>query len=103
MSELTLQSVWSPPLKNLSLSFGPGMHVLLGAEADGTSDVIELCAGVRLPQRGRVALDGETPGASPRARGQIASLRPASRSKNATAPCSNSRPTIPLLGNPRLV
>lgn len=76
MSELTLQSVWSPPLKNLSLSFGPGMHVLLGAEADGTTDVIELCAGVRLPRRGRVALDGETPGASPRTRRQIASSLP---------------------------
>ena len=76
MSELTLQSVWSPPLKNLSASFGPGMHVLLGAEADGTADVIELCAGVRLPRRGRVALDGEVPGGSPSARRQIASLLP---------------------------
>jgi len=76
VSELTLQSVWSPPLKNLSASFGPGMHVLLGAEADGTADVIELCAGVRLPRRGRVALDGDAPAASPSARRQIASLLP---------------------------
>lgn len=35
------------------------------------------------------------------ARGQSASRRPGWRSKNATAPCSNSRPTTPSVGNPR--
>jgi ABC-type thiamine transport system ATPase subunit len=61
-------------LKNLSGSFGPGVHVLLGAESDGTADLIELCAGVRLPRRGRLLLDGEMPGSSPGARRRIASL-----------------------------
>jgi len=66
--------VSSPRLRNLSGSFGPGVHVLLGAESDGTADVIELCAGVRLPRRGSLKLDGATPGANPQLRRRIASL-----------------------------
>jgi len=74
LSQLQLERVSSPRLKSLSGDFGPGVHVLLGAEADGTADLIELCAGVRLPQRGRLSLDGVSPGASPQARRRIASL-----------------------------
>ena len=74
MSQLELVRVSSPRLRNLSGSFGPGVHVLLGAELDGTSEVIELCAGVRLPRRGSLKLDGETPGSSPQLRLRIASL-----------------------------
>jgi len=34
-------------------------------------------------------------------RGQIASFNPASKSKKATAPCSNSLPIMPCVGRPR--
>lgn len=74
MSQLDLERVSSPRLRNLTASFGPGIHVLLGAEADGTADVIELCAGVRLPERGQLKLDGQMPGSSPATRRRIASL-----------------------------
>ncbi|HEU4577851.1 MAG TPA: hypothetical protein VFS67_06335 [Polyangiaceae bacterium] len=74
MSQLQLVRVGSPRLKSFSGSFGPGLHVLLGGEADGTAELIELCAGVRLPQRGSLSLDGVSPGSSPEARRRIASL-----------------------------
>jgi len=74
VSQLDLERVSSPRLRSLTASFGPGIHVLLGAESDGTADVIELCAGVRLPQRGQLKLDGHAPGSSPHTRRRIASL-----------------------------
>jgi len=74
VSQLELERVSSPRLRNLSVSFGPGIHVLLGAESDGTADVIELCAGVRLPERGQLKLDGQMPASSPQTRRRIASL-----------------------------
>lgn len=74
MSELTLTAVWSPPLKNFSARLAAGLHVVLGADADGTASLIELCAGVCAPRRGTVALDGERPSGSPRLRRRIASL-----------------------------
>jgi ABC-type thiamine transport system ATPase subunit len=76
VSVLELSAVYSPLLKSVSGSFGPGIHVWLGAESDGTAELIELCAGVRLPRRGRLQLDGEPPGSSPNARRNIASLLP---------------------------
>lgn len=76
MSQLTLSAVYGAVLRGVSGSFGPGLHVWLGAEPDGTEDLIELCAGVRLPRRGRLLLDGQPPGASPSARRAIASLLP---------------------------
>lgn len=76
MSELTLTAVWSPPLKSFSARLAVGLHVVLGADTDGTASLIELCAGVRAPRRGAVALDGEHPSSSPRLRRRIASLLP---------------------------
>lgn len=76
MSQLELSSVYTPVLKGVSGSFGPGIHICLGGEPDGTGELIELCAGVRLPRRGSVQVDGELPGRSPSARRSIASLLP---------------------------
>lgn len=76
MNELELRAVWSPPLKNLSIRLTTGLHVVLGADADGTASLVELCAGVRSPRRGAVLLDGEPPSSSPRLRRRIASLLP---------------------------
>jgi ABC-2 type transport system ATP-binding protein len=76
VSELVFEHVWADPLKDVSLRASGGLHVLLGDEADGCGALVELCAGVRAPRRGRVALDGELPIASPRCRRRIASLLP---------------------------
>jgi energy-coupling factor transporter ATP-binding protein EcfA2 len=76
VSELVFEHVWSDPLKDVSLRASSGLHVLLGDEADGSGAFVELCAGVRAPRRGRVALDAERPSASPRCRRRIASLLP---------------------------
>ncbi len=74
MIELRLERVWSAPLKDVSLSSSGGVSVIVGAESDGTGELVELCAGVRAPRRGRVLVAGEPPSASPRARRGIASL-----------------------------
>jgi ABC-type thiamine transport system ATPase subunit len=76
VSALELRAVWSPALKNVSALFGPGLHVVVGQDSDGADDLIALCAGVRVPRRGQLLLDGRPPSASPSARRRIASLLP---------------------------
>lgn len=76
MSELALERVWSEPLKDVSLRGATGVSVIIGAESDGAGALVELCAGVRVPRRGRVLLGGESPCASPESRRRIASLLP---------------------------
>jgi ABC-type thiamine transport system ATPase subunit len=76
MSELLLERVWCAPLKNVSLRLGAGLSVIVGAESDGATELVELCAGVREPRRGRVTLDGARPSASAACRRGIASLLP---------------------------
>jgi ABC-type taurine transport system ATPase subunit len=76
LSTLEFRAVWSPALANISALFGPGLHVILGQAADGADDLVALCAGVLLPRRGQVLLDGQAPSASPSLRKGIASLLP---------------------------
>lgn len=74
MSDLVFEHVWSDPLKDVSLRASGGVCVILGDESDGTGALVELCAGVREPRRGRVTLGAEAPGRSPLCRRGIASL-----------------------------
>jgi ABC-2 type transport system ATP-binding protein len=74
LSALVLEHVWSGRLKDVSLRLGAGIHVVIGAESDGTSELVALCAGVREPRRGRVRLDGLEPSSSPACRRRVASL-----------------------------
>jgi ABC-type taurine transport system ATPase subunit len=76
LTELDLQGIWSPPLKNISARFGCGVQVILGRDVDGTADLLMLCAGLRVARRGRVFLDGRAPSHDPSARRTIASLLP---------------------------
>ncbi|HTV18554.1 MAG TPA: hypothetical protein VMG12_07780 [Polyangiaceae bacterium] len=76
MSELVFDHVWSDPLKDVSLRASAGLHVILGDESDGAGALVELCAGVRTPRRGRLTLDGQAPSTSPLCRRRIASLLP---------------------------
>lgn len=72
--ELEFRGVWSPPIKALSATFGGGLHVVLGAATDGTSDLIALAAGSRLPRRGSLLLSGTPIFASPTLRRRTASV-----------------------------
>ena len=74
MSELLLERVWSAPLKDVSLRSSRGLSVVVGAQADGSGELVALCAGTRAPRRGRVALGGLGPSSSPTCRRGIASL-----------------------------
>jgi ABC-type thiamine transport system ATPase subunit len=76
MSELALERVWCAPLKNVSLRVAAGLRVIVGAESDGIGELVELCAGVRQPRRGRLTLDGVRPSSSADCRRGIASLLP---------------------------
>ncbi len=76
MTELDLQGIWSPPLKNISARLGCGLQLVLGRDLDGTAELITLCAGLRIARRGRILLDGRAPSHDPDARRVIASLLP---------------------------
>jgi hypothetical protein len=76
VSELLIERVWSAPLKDVSLRSSRGLSIVVGAEADGSGELVALCAGTRAPRRGRVALGGLGPSSSPACRRGIASLLP---------------------------
>jgi ABC-type thiamine transport system ATPase subunit len=76
VSELVLERVWSRALKNVSLRNSRGLSVIVGADSDGADDLVELCAGVRVPRRGQLTLGGVRPSTSPQCRRGIASLLP---------------------------
>jgi ABC-type thiamine transport system ATPase subunit len=74
MSRLRLERVWSGVLKDVGAELEAGVHVVIGAESDGSGELIELCAGVRAPRRGTVEVDGVSPSGSPACRRTIASV-----------------------------
>jgi ABC-type thiamine transport system ATPase subunit len=76
MSELVLERVWAATLKNVSLRASTGLSVIIGAESDGSGVLVELCAGVREPRRGRIVVGSARPSASGECRRSIASLLP---------------------------
>lgn len=72
--QLEFRGVWSPPIKALSATFSSGLHVVLGAATDGTSDLIALAAGSRQPRRGSLVLSGTPLWGSPALRRRTASV-----------------------------
>lgn len=74
MSVLELSAVSEGALGALELSLTAGLHVVLGAPADGTRELIAVSAGLIRPRRGRVRVAGREPYASPELRQRIASL-----------------------------
>jgi energy-coupling factor transport system ATP-binding protein len=72
---LQLQRVRSGTLNHCSLTLEAGLHVILGHERDGTSDLIELIAGSRAPRTGTVRVRGLAPHRSPALRQSLAVLR----------------------------
>lgn len=73
MSELTFEAAGHAELAHAQCAFGPGVHVVLGHERDGTGALIALAAGLR-PTKGRVALNGAAIWCHAESRRQIAAL-----------------------------
>ena len=71
---LSLDRVWTDTLKGVSLELAGGLAVVIGEASDGTASLVELCAGVASPRRGRVRVASAAPHASPGLRRSIASL-----------------------------
>ena len=76
MNTLSLQAVRGQFLHGLTLQLRSGVHVVLGAPFDGTSELVELCAGVSTPRAGHVRLLGRDPLGDPALRRRIGSLLP---------------------------
>ncbi|HEY6561241.1 MAG TPA: ATP-binding cassette domain-containing protein [Polyangiaceae bacterium] len=72
---LHLQRASSGTLNHCSLTLEAGLHVILGHERDGTSDLIDLIAGSRAPRAGSVRVRGLAPHRSPALRQSMAVLR----------------------------
>jgi ABC-type multidrug transport system ATPase subunit len=74
MSELVFDGLFAPPLNGAELRLGPGLHVILGSEADGTGVLIELIAGVSAARRGSVRVAGRDPRTTPPVRQRIGAV-----------------------------
>jgi ABC-2 type transport system ATP-binding protein len=66
-------------LSRLSAAFASGAHVVLGAERDGTSTLLELAAGLAQPSTGRITLDGREPYSHAALRRRVAALSASER------------------------
>ncbi len=74
MNAVALSGVLAPPLNGASIELGPGLHVVLGAELDGTAALVALLAGVAAPRRGTIAVAGQNPRTTPTLRRRIGAL-----------------------------
>ena len=85
MSVLALSRVFGSRLQGAEASFENGLHVVLGAPADGSAEIAELSAGVVRPKRGTCRIDGRDPWDNPSVRARIGVLleeEPASSAKS---------------------
>jgi ABC-type thiamine transport system ATPase subunit len=71
---VSIAGVWTETLKGVSLELAGGLAVVLGEASDGTASLVDLCAGVSRPRRGRLRVGSTAPYASPGLRRNIASL-----------------------------
>lgn len=71
---LILERASAGSLFGATVELAPGMHVVLGAPADGADDLASLCAGLLRPRNGSVKLFGKEPWSSPGTRARIATL-----------------------------
>jgi ABC-2 type transport system ATP-binding protein len=63
-------------LTDVSLTFGPGVHAILGSPEDGTIAFVEALTGARRPSRGTVLVAGRDPTKLPFLRARIGVLSP---------------------------
>jgi ABC-type multidrug transport system ATPase subunit len=74
LTTLSVDAVSYCELTRVSASLGSGTHVVLGAEHDGAAALIELAAGLAVPDAGRITLDGKAPFSHARVRQRVAAL-----------------------------
>lgn len=72
MSIVTFSQVTSGPLADLTLELDAGLHVMVGAEHDGTLELVRLATGALSPKRGSVRVADEDPYQKPEIRRKIA-------------------------------
>lgn len=71
-----LQSAALGALRAADLELVPGRYVALSSEREPLADLVSVLCGRDAPSRGRVALDGAPPSASPALRRRVAALLP---------------------------
>jgi ABC-type multidrug transport system ATPase subunit len=71
---LVLSGVFAPPLNGATVTLGPGLHVVLGTELDGTREIVALVAGLSAPRRGSVRISEKDPRSAPALRRRTGSL-----------------------------
>jgi ABC-type multidrug transport system ATPase subunit len=71
---VVLSAVFAPPLNGASITLGPGLHVVLGTDLDGTRELVALLAGVSTPRRGSVRVSEKDPRSVPAIRRRIGAL-----------------------------
>ncbi len=74
MSEIVLAAAHGRALHGLDAAFAPGLHLVVGAPADGSAELVELLAGVCAPRRGSVRVDGADVYRDPASRRRIGAL-----------------------------
>lgn len=79
MSVLELSAVAVDGLRGADLTLDAGVHAVLGAPADGTSELVAVATGIIRARRGRVRVQGQDPFSSPEARRSTAALLPEER------------------------
>lgn len=74
MSTIAFFRAYGPRLQGAEATFDAGLTVVLGAPADGTSEIAELCAGIVRPARGALRIDARDPWSAPDLRARIGVL-----------------------------
>jgi ABC-2 type transport system ATP-binding protein len=74
VSTIELVRAFGSRLQGADGSFAPGLNVVLGTPADGTSEIAELCAGMTRPASGAVRIAGKEPWSSPATRARVGAL-----------------------------
>lgn len=72
MSTITLTHVSSGPLLDITVEFAAGLHVVVGAEHDGTLELMRIATGLARPAAGSIRIAGADPYDSPGTRKTIA-------------------------------
>lgn len=73
-SRLVVERLRAGPLSNFGMRLGPGLHVVLGRESEGTRELVSVVVGSSAPRSGTVRIAGRDPRRSPDLRRRVAVL-----------------------------
>ena len=74
MSTLEIRSLYAAGLSGLDARFAAGIAVVLGSVADGTGELINVCAGIKAANRGQITVGGHDPYRTPALRARLGAL-----------------------------